>query len=78
MHIFIEALDYILWSIIIYGSNIPTIMVDGIITPKSEKDWSDLDKKMIQLNTKVVNIFYCSLDINKFNKISTYVSAKEI
>ena len=52
----------------------PTIMVDGIITPKSKKD--DLDKKMDQLNIKAIKVHYCSLDANEFNRISTYISIK--
>ena len=45
---------------------------------KSEADWDDHDKKMAQLNTKVVNILYCALDVNEFNRISTCTSAKKI
>ena len=45
---------------------------------KSENKWDEVDKKMAQLNTKVINILYCALDINKFNRILTYNSAKKI
>ena len=69
MHIFIQVLNYDLWSIITNGPHTPTIMIDGIVTSKSEKDWDDLNKRMVQLNAKAINIFYYSLDVNEFNKI---------
>ena len=33
---------------------------------------------MTQLNAKAINILYCALDINEFNKISICNSTKEI
>ena len=33
---------------------------------------------MAQLNTKAMNLLYCALDANKFNKILGCISAKEI
>ena len=34
--------------------------------------------KIIKLNTKTMNILYCALKANKFNRIFTCTSAKEI
>ena len=62
MRIFIQALDYDLWSVIINGSHTPTVVINGIPTPKLEKDWDDSDKKLVQLNSKAMNILYCALD----------------
>ena len=45
IRIFIQALDYDLWCVIINGLHIPTIVVDGIITSKSIKDLNEKDKK---------------------------------
>ena len=67
MHIFIQVLDYDLWSIIINGPHTSTITIDGSIVPKLKKDWDDIDKKMTQLNAKAMNMLYYSLDTNKFN-----------
>ena len=67
IHIFIQALTYDLWSVIINGPHTPTITIDGKVVPKSKKDQDDIDKKMTQLNTKAMNVLYCSLDINEFN-----------
>ena len=33
---------------------------------------------MAQLNAKAVNVLYCALDVNKFNRILTCTSAKKI
>ena len=34
--------------------------------------------KLIELNTKAMNVLYYALDANKFNKIFTYIFAKKI
>ena len=46
--------------------------------PKPEKDWDEYDKKIAQLNIKAINVFYCSLDVHKFNRISICIWVKEI
>ena len=33
---------------------------------------------MAQLNAKAINVLYCALDVNEFNRISTCNSTKEI
>ena len=67
-----------MWSIIVNGPHTPTRIIDGVESTKSEKEWDEIDKKMAQLNTEVMNILYCALDANEFNRISIYMSAKEI
>ena len=78
MKIFIQALDYDMWSIIVHGSHTPTKLIDGMSLPMPEGEWDELDKKMAQLNAKAMNILYCTLDANEFNCIFTCKSAKEI
>ena len=56
MYIFIQALDYDMWNVIINGLYIPTIIVDGIPSPKPEKDWDEIDKKNAQLNARATNV----------------------
>ena len=67
-----------MWSIIVNGSHTLTKLIDGISLLKPEGEWDEFNKKIAQLNAKVMNILYCALDTNKFNRISTYNSAKEI
>ena len=76
--IFIQILDYDMWSIIVNGSHIPTKLIDGMSLPKPEGEWNEFNKKMAQLNAKAMNILYCALEANEFSRISTCNSAKEI
>ena len=78
MKIFIQVVDYDLWSIIVNGPHIPTHTINNLVTLKPERDWDENDKKLAQLNAKGMNILYCSLDANEFNRISVCASAKEI
>ena len=78
MKIFIQALDYNMWSITVNSPHTPTKIIDGVESTKPEKDWDEVDKKMVQLNAKAMNVLYCALDANKFNHISTCLSTKEI
>ena len=78
MRIFIQAQDYDMWSVIVKGSYISIIIIDGMSIPKFEKDWDEHDKREAQLNAKAMNVLYRALDANEFNMISTCSSAKEI
>ena len=44
--IFIQALDYDMWSIIVNGPHTPTKIIDGMESTKLEKEWDEVDKKM--------------------------------
>ena len=78
MKIFIQASVYNMWSVIVNGLHIPTHTRNNLVTLKLEIDWDDHDKRMTQLNTKAINVLYCALNVNEFNRISTCNSAKEI
>ena len=65
MKIFIQTQDYDLQKIIENGSHTHDASIEH-------------DKELSQLNAKTMNILYCSLDLNKFNLISSYISAKEV
>ena len=78
MRIFIPVLDYDMWSIIINGLHTPTKLIDGMSLPKLEGEWNEFDKKIAQLNAKVMNVLYYALDAKKFNHISTCNSAKKL
>ena len=45
---------------------------------KTEEEWDKDDSRLIQLNAKAINMLYCALDANEFNRISACESAKEI
>ena len=78
MHIFVQATDYEIWSIITIGPHYPTKTIDGISTLKPEREWNEQYKKLAQLNAKAMNVLYYALDANEFNRISVCTTAKEI
>ena len=78
MRIFIQVLDYDIWSIIVNGSHTLTKLIDSLSLSKSKGEWDEFDKKIIQLNAKAMNILYCALDANEFNCIFTCNSIKKI
>ena len=45
---------------------------------KPQEEWTTLDTKNVQNNTKSIHTLYCTLDINEFNKISGCETVKEI
>ena len=64
-----------------YHNQWPThtmVIVNGIASSKSESDWDEVDKRLVQLNTKAVNVLYYVLDANEFNNIFIGNSIKEI
>ena len=67
MKIYIQAIDYHLWKVIIKRSQILTIRVNDIHIPKPEEDWDDNDIKIEELNAKAMNVLYCALDSIEFN-----------
>ena len=78
MKIYIQAVNYHLWRAIVNGPQISLVRVNGIDIPKPEEDWDDNDMKMGELNAKTMNVLYCALDSNEFNRISTCTTAQEI
>ena len=65
-------------GVITNGTHISTIVVHKVFLPKPKKNWDKHDKKMAQLNAKIINILYYSLDVHEFNRISTCTSVKKI
>ena len=78
MRIFIQTSDYNLWSIIMNNSHIPTHTLNNLVTLKPECEWDNNDRRMAQLNAKAINVLYCALSVNEFNRVSSCSSTKEI
>ena len=78
MRIYIQSISYYLWQVILKGPHIPSTMVNGIPIPKLEDDWNENDMRKIELNAKAMNLLYCALDPNEFNRVLTRSSAKKI
>ena len=60
------------------GPHIPTIVVNRIQDPKPIQEYNEDDKKLASMNAKAMNILYCALERNKFNRISTCINAHDI
>ena len=67
-----------MWSTIINGPHILTHIVKNIVILKLKKYHDENDKRMAQLNSKTINVLYCALGVNEFNRISICSSTKEI
>ena len=78
MKIYIQAIDYHLWKVILKGPQISLVKVNGIDIPKPELDWDDNDMRMGELNAKEMNVLYCALDSTEFNRIFTCNTIKKI
>ncbi|GAV58426.1 zf-CCHC domain-containing protein/DUF4219 domain-containing protein/UBN2 domain-containing protein, partial [Cephalotus follicularis] len=79
MTIFIQALDFNLWDIIIDGPELPHIISqEGIKTLKPRSSYTDDDRKKVQLNAKAKHVIICALNSNEFNRVSSCATAKEI
>ncbi|GAV73189.1 DUF4219 domain-containing protein/UBN2 domain-containing protein [Cephalotus follicularis] len=79
MTIFIQALDFNLWDIIIDGPELPHIILqEGIKTLKPRSSYTDDDRKKVQLNAKAKHVIICALNSNEFNRVSSCATAKEM
>ncbi|GAV62619.1 zf-CCHC domain-containing protein/UBN2 domain-containing protein [Cephalotus follicularis] len=79
MTIFIQALDFNLWDIIIDGPELPHIISqEGIKTLKPRSSYTDDDRKKVQLNAKAKHVIICALNSNEFNRVLSCATAKEM
>ena len=79
MRIYLQALDYEIWEVVCHS---PFMLVTksevGDDIPKSSRQWSELEKKKISLNSKAINALFCAIDKKKFHRVSSCKSAQEI
>ncbi|GAV72546.1 hypothetical protein CFOL_v3_16034 [Cephalotus follicularis] len=82
MSIFIQALDFKLWNIIIDGPDSPTSTTtstsEGGRTLKQRHLFNDEDRGNIQLNAKAKHVIICALNSNEFNRVYSCSTAKEM
>ncbi|GAV83807.1 UBN2 domain-containing protein, partial [Cephalotus follicularis] len=79
MTIFIQALDFKLWDIIIDSPELPHIISqEGIKTLKPRSSYTDDDRKKVQLNAKAKHVIICALNSNEFNRVSSCATGKEM
>ena len=78
MRIFITSTDYDLWKIITKGPYIPTKKSGDLDVPKSEDEWDEAEKPKIEKNARAINLLYCALSTDEYNRISACETAQEI
>lgn len=78
MQMFFKDQDMEIWKIISNGPYVPMTTVDGKEIPKAEDKFTQTDLEKISKNFRAINLLYCVLDANKFNRISSCESAKQI
>ena len=78
MRIYMIAQDFDLWQLVVNGPHIPIKIVDNVEIEKTVEEYNDIDKRLIKMNANAMNILYCGLDPNEYNRISSCESAKEI
>ena len=71
-----QAFD--LWQLVVNGHHIPIKIVNNAEIEKEIEEYNEIDKKLIKMNANAMNILYCGLDPNEYNRISSCESAKEI
>jgi len=76
--IFVQSIDFDLWLVIKNGPKIPKKMIDGEELEKSEDEFSDEDKKIMEREAKAKNILYCALNSDDLRRISSFHTAKEM
>ena len=61
MRVFLLSLDLNLWHIVENRFEMSSLPMN---------QWNDLEKKTFSLNTKAMNVLFCALDKNEFNRVS--------
>ncbi|QHN83727.1 Retrovirus-related Pol polyprotein [Arachis hypogaea] len=79
MKIFVQAVDYRLWKIILEGPQYPTVTsAEGVFSLKPEARWTEKDRKKVELNAKAVNLLNCAISFEEYRRVSRCTTAKEI
>ncbi|XP_021741936.1 uncharacterized protein LOC110708138 [Chenopodium quinoa] len=79
MQMFVIDQDLEIWEIIQKGPKVPTkITESGITIPKEDSEYTQIDLEKVSKNYRAMNLLYCALDANEFNRVSACKSAKEI
>ncbi|GAV80026.1 UBN2 domain-containing protein [Cephalotus follicularis] len=75
---FIQAYYYEVWEIITDGPQFVTKVLNGECVSKTREEYSNLDKKKLEMNAKAIHMIFYALSPNEYNRVSSCYSAKEI
>ncbi|KAG9442556.1 hypothetical protein H6P81_018410 [Aristolochia fimbriata] len=77
MTAYIKNIDEDAWLTVIEGWSRPTVILEGKMLDKPQKNWTDEEKKSSNLNSKALNAIFFGVSLEEFNKMSAITSAKE-
>ncbi|VFQ98606.1 unnamed protein product [Cuscuta campestris] len=60
------------------GCEIPMKEVKGVYLPKTEEEFDENDFKKMELNTKAINITYCSVNADDYRELSRCETTKQM
>ncbi|KAH9781613.1 hypothetical protein KPL71_008538 [Citrus sinensis] len=79
MRIYLQALDYEIWEVVCDDPFLPLTKNEfGEDIPKPSREWNELEKRKVSLNSKAMNALFCALDKKEFHRVSSCESANEI
>ncbi|VFQ67109.1 unnamed protein product [Cuscuta campestris] len=78
MRICIQSTNFLLCRIIKKGEEVPMKKVGETTVPKIEDEYDAQDIKKIENNAKAINIIYCAVNPDDYQKISCCSTAKEM
>ncbi|GAA0168867.1 hypothetical protein LIER_23481 [Lithospermum erythrorhizon] len=76
MTAFLKSLDTRTWRAVRIGWTAPTINNGGVITIKSEDDWTIEEQELALANDKAMNAIFNVVDLNVFKLINICTEAK--
>ncbi|VFQ70216.1 unnamed protein product [Cuscuta campestris] len=78
MRIYIQSTNFLLWRIIKNGEDVPMKKVGETNVLKTENEYDAQDIKKVENNAKAINIIYCAVNSDDYQKISCCTTAKEM
>ena len=78
MKIYLQSVDYQLWLNFSNGPYIPIKIVNNIEVPKIEEEFDEHHKKKCSFNASAINVLYCALSNDEFNRVCMCSSTYEI
>ncbi|VFQ98655.1 unnamed protein product [Cuscuta campestris] len=78
MRIYIRSTNFELWLVIKNGEEIPMKKVGETTVPKTENEFDAEDIKKIENYAKAINMLYCAVNPDDYQKISCCTTAKEM
>ncbi|KAA0047660.1 gag-pol polyprotein [Cucumis melo var. makuwa] len=77
MIFFIKTFDGKAWRVIVADYEPPMVIVNGVLVPKLEVDWTDAKEQASVGNARATNAIFNDVDLNVFKLINSCTTVKE-